>query len=49
MNKSVILGLIGDLADASISGDLEENGFWSTMGSIVISNVFSRIDEEYIF
>ena len=36
-----IFSVVGALADAAISGDLVENGFWSTMGSIALSTVIS--------
>ena len=36
-----IFSVAGGLADAAISGDLHENGFWSTMGSIVLSTAIS--------
>ena len=37
----VFLGFIGDLADATISGDLAENGLDYTLKSIVFSNFIS--------
>ena len=33
--------LVGGLADATLSGDLQEDGFWNTMGSIALSSVVS--------
>ena len=36
-----IFSVAGGLADAAISGDLVENGFWSTMGSIALSTAIS--------
>lgn len=37
----VVLGLMGDLADAVISGDLAENGLDATLKDIVFSNALS--------
>ena len=36
-----IFSVAGGLADAAISGDLVENGFWNTMGSIALSTAIS--------
>ena len=37
----IAFSLIGSIADAAISGDFEEDGFWNTMGSIVLSSAVS--------
>ena len=39
--SSIAFAIAGGLADAAISGDMEENGFLSTMDSIIFSTVVS--------
>ena len=41
IGSQVLFSLVGEFADAAISGDLKENGFWNTMGSIVLSTTVS--------
>ena len=41
IGSQVLFSLVGGFADAAISGDLKENGFWNTMGSIVLSTTVS--------
>lgn len=36
-----IFSVVGGLVDAAISGDLVENGFWNTIGSIALSTAIS--------
>lgn len=37
----VLWGVVGDFADAMLSGDLEDDGFWNTMGNITVSSILS--------
>ena len=39
--SSIAFSIVGGLADAAISGDLEEDGFWNTIGSITFSSMIS--------
>ena len=41
IGSQVLFSLVGGFADAAISGDLKENGFWNTMGNIALSTTFS--------
>ena len=41
IGSQVLFSLVGGFADAAISGDLKENGFWNTIGSIVLSTTVS--------
>ena len=39
--SDAIISAGGSFLDAVISGDLQENGFWSTMGNIAVSTIVS--------
>ena len=41
IGSQVLFSLVGGFSDAAISGDLKENGFWNTMGSIALSTTVS--------
>ena len=41
IGSQLVFSLAGGFADAAISGDLIENGFWNTMGSIAVSTMVS--------
>ena len=41
--SQVLFSFVGGVADAAISGDLQENGFWSTMGNIAVSTIVSIV------
>ena len=41
--SQVLFSFVGGVADAAISGDLQENGFWTTMGNIALSTAFSIV------